>query len=388
MSLEFARRLAAVTQQPLPTTTTAVAAAATTVSQSTTPAATPPLVEQLPSDLVESIPAHIRAAIPVRKLVEQSKYFKIPAWVAIPAVALHLECLREGVRMAPLSLDRYPTYLLGQSPVCDFRLEHTSISRVHAALAYHGEKKCFVVVDLQSTNGVKVNGKRVEAGRPIPLPVDAVLEFGLSARKYVVRKGAASKHGVGLPAEKSLALDKSSSAQLSSTTEVVPVTEEPHQQHAHIPEHAVVAEVSHFVAQQASVVPAPVVPAPLPVVVVARELRHILFKHKDCKNPKSLNPSNKGEVVTRTLSEASALAASIRSLQSVWSEAQFVDATEKFSECSSSKKGGALGVVRPGDFAEDFEMHALQVPVGCVSDPFTTSLGVHLVFCVRLAEGE
>lgn len=51
--------------------------------------------------------------------------------------------------------------LIGRNPTTDITLLDQSISREHALLLYEAETDTFSVEDLQSTNGTKVNGKRV-----------------------------------------------------------------------------------------------------------------------------------------------------------------------------------------------------------------------------------
>jgi pSer/pThr/pTyr-binding forkhead associated (FHA) protein len=41
-------------------------------------------------------------------------------------------------------------------------------------------------MDLESTNGTRLNGQRIEAARYYELRVKDVLEFGFSSRKYVL----------------------------------------------------------------------------------------------------------------------------------------------------------------------------------------------------------
>jgi transcriptional regulator with GAF, ATPase, and Fis domain len=52
-----------------------------------------------------------------------------------------------------------PRVLIGQSPVCAIRLEDVRVSRRHAALSYVDDE--LRVLDLDSTNGTRVNGVRV-----------------------------------------------------------------------------------------------------------------------------------------------------------------------------------------------------------------------------------
>jgi pSer/pThr/pTyr-binding forkhead associated (FHA) protein len=53
--------------------------------------------------------------------------------------------------------------VVGRHPACDTRLDFPRVSRHHCCLTVeHGE---LVVKDLGSTNGVRINGKRVQVGR-------------------------------------------------------------------------------------------------------------------------------------------------------------------------------------------------------------------------------
>ena len=53
--------------------------------------------------------------------------------------------------------------VVGRHPSCDARLDSLRLSRHHCCLTQeHGE---IVVRDLGSTNGIRINGERVKAGR-------------------------------------------------------------------------------------------------------------------------------------------------------------------------------------------------------------------------------
>jgi hypothetical protein len=56
--------------------------------------------------------------------------------------------------------------LVGRHPGCDTRLDSTCVSRRHCCLAPVGGE--LEVRDLSSTNGVRINGRRVLAGRLRP----------------------------------------------------------------------------------------------------------------------------------------------------------------------------------------------------------------------------
>jgi pSer/pThr/pTyr-binding forkhead associated (FHA) protein len=51
--------------------------------------------------------------------------------------------------------------LIGRAPTCDLQIPDDSMSREHAVVLCDGEDAN--LEDLQSTNGVKVNGKRVRS---------------------------------------------------------------------------------------------------------------------------------------------------------------------------------------------------------------------------------
>jgi hypothetical protein len=67
---------------------------------------------------------------------------------------------------------------LGRSRECDIVLDDANVSRRHAEIRPSGGS--WVVRDLGSTNGVKVNGRRLEPSRPQSLAPGDVIEMGTS----------------------------------------------------------------------------------------------------------------------------------------------------------------------------------------------------------------
>jgi pSer/pThr/pTyr-binding forkhead associated (FHA) protein len=53
--------------------------------------------------------------------------------------------------------------LIGRNPTTDITLLDESISREHAIVAWDAEAGSYGIEDLQSTNGTRVNGKRVRS---------------------------------------------------------------------------------------------------------------------------------------------------------------------------------------------------------------------------------
>src|SRR5262249_9177311 len=59
-----------------------------------------------------------------------------------------------------------PVLLLGRHPECDVQIESRKISRKHCVIAQVNDY--LVVRDLDSTNGIRINGVRVTEGRLAP----------------------------------------------------------------------------------------------------------------------------------------------------------------------------------------------------------------------------
>ena len=53
--------------------------------------------------------------------------------------------------------------LIGRNPTTHITLLDEGISREHAVLMFDPDEACHTIEDLQSTNGTKVNGKRVRS---------------------------------------------------------------------------------------------------------------------------------------------------------------------------------------------------------------------------------
>jgi pSer/pThr/pTyr-binding forkhead associated (FHA) protein len=59
-----------------------------------------------------------------------------------------------------------PLVVLGRDPRCDVRLDSSRVSRLHCCLSAHGGD--LVVRELDSTNGIRINGRRAVTGRLRP----------------------------------------------------------------------------------------------------------------------------------------------------------------------------------------------------------------------------
>jgi pSer/pThr/pTyr-binding forkhead associated (FHA) protein len=79
---------------------------------------------------------------------------------------------------------------MGQAPECEIRLDHASVSRAHAKIVNVGGVR---ILDLQSTNGVRVNGRDVPYAELEP---GDVVELGEVRLRFLV-PGAQTRSGAG-----------------------------------------------------------------------------------------------------------------------------------------------------------------------------------------------
>src|SRR5262245_20681057 len=87
--------------------------------------------------------------------------------------------------------------VVGRHPHCDVRLDSVRVSRRHCCLAI--DRDGVVVRDLGSTNGTRINGRRVEAGllRPGDELSIATTRFRLEVRE--ARPGPTAEPRAALP---------------------------------------------------------------------------------------------------------------------------------------------------------------------------------------------
>lgn len=78
-----------------------------------------------------------------------------------PVIPLRLVALDEGT---DILLDR-AMLVVGRHPQCDARLDSIRVSRRHCCMTYDRDTGELLVRDLGSTNGIRINGQRVEVGK-------------------------------------------------------------------------------------------------------------------------------------------------------------------------------------------------------------------------------
>ncbi|XP_075891369.1 peptidyl-prolyl cis-trans isomerase NIMA-interacting 1 [Nelusetta ayraudi] len=100
---------------------------------------------------------------------------------------------------------------------------------------------------------------------------------------------------------------------------------------------------------------------------------HLLVKHNQSRRPSSWREEN----ITRTKDEALDLIE--KYIESIKSGEKFESLASMFSDCSSAKKGGDLGLFGRGQMQKPFEDASFALKVGDMSEPVFTDSGVHVI---------
>jgi NIMA-interacting peptidyl-prolyl cis-trans isomerase 1 len=106
---------------------------------------------------------------------------------------------------------------------------------------------------------------------------------------------------------------------------------------------------------------------------------HLLVKHKGSRRPSSWRQ----EHITRSKEEARQIITSylneIRNSDNV--AQKFAELARQYSDCSSAKKGGDLGVWKRGQMQKVFDDAAFQLKIGELSNEIVDSdSGLHIIY--------
>ncbi|CAM8968682.1 unnamed protein product [Rhodiola kirilowii] len=119
--------------------------------------------------------------------------YKIPPWSEPPTLPFFIEVLKGGAIVDNLDLSKKGAYMFGRVDLCDFTLDHPTISRFHAVLdfpfamiQFKGSNEVYLY-DLGSTHGTFVNKNEVKKMVYVELHVGDVLRFGRSTRLYILQ---------------------------------------------------------------------------------------------------------------------------------------------------------------------------------------------------------
>lgn len=103
-------------------------------------------------------------------------------------------------------------------------------------------------------------------------------------------------------------------------------------------------------------------------------VRHLLVKHRDSRRPLNW----RDEEITRTKEEAIELLKKYIDMLNA-GETTFEDLASKYSDCSSAKRGGDLGLFERNQMQKPFEDAAFNLDIGEMSSIVETDSGVHVI---------
>eukprot|EP01012_Entosiphon_sulcatum_P044357 TRINITY_DN5900_c0_g1_i1.p1 TRINITY_DN5900_c0_g1~~TRINITY_DN5900_c0_g1_i1.p1 ORF type:complete len:279 (+),score=36.69 TRINITY_DN5900_c0_g1_i1:33-869(+) len=273
------------------------------------------------------------AIVNPKKLQAQAAYFNCPEWAAKPTVPHYLEVRKGESVVSRKDVDEHSYYLFGRShDVCDYSLEHHSVSRVHFALVHHRNGGVFII-DLGSHGGTSIDGQDLQKLQATRLPVGSVLRVATSTRQYILCKNE--------------------------------------------------AEVPKLVARP----PAPKRPRedakinnpPKRLKIGASQ---ILIKHAACAQPfdrDNLPVTRPKPLALQRVKDARVeIMTGVRDGGASLVEL-FAKIAQKYSDDKSAKYGGQLGMVETGALPQDVERALQDLRVGKVSQPIESEHGFHLL---------
>ncbi|OMO52642.1 hypothetical protein CCACVL1_29147 [Corchorus capsularis] len=110
--------------------------------------------------------------------------YTIPQWSGAPPHHFYLEVLKDGCIIDQFKVYEKGAYMFGRVDLCDFMLEHPTISRFHAVLQFRRSGEAYLY-DLGSTHGTFINKSQVTKRTYVDLHVGDVIRFGHSSRLYI-----------------------------------------------------------------------------------------------------------------------------------------------------------------------------------------------------------
>ncbi|XP_020264409.1 kanadaptin [Asparagus officinalis] len=110
--------------------------------------------------------------------------YSIPPWSEPPGQPFFFEVLKDGAIVEQLDVSTKGAFMFGRIDLCDFVLEHPTISRFHAVLQFKQDGEAFLY-DLGSTHGTFINKCEVKKKEYTKVHVGDVIRFGHSSRLYI-----------------------------------------------------------------------------------------------------------------------------------------------------------------------------------------------------------
>ena len=115
-----------------------------------------------------------------------AKKYDVPEWAATSEESFSLEVLKNGSIIDNIELSGKDHFVFGRQPdICDFLLDHESISRQHAVLQFKNDGS-LQLYDLGSSLGTFLNKNRCPQRQYVRVFVGDIIKFAGSTRQYLV----------------------------------------------------------------------------------------------------------------------------------------------------------------------------------------------------------
>ena len=136
---------------------------------------------------------------PARNGVKLS--YKEPAEARTPDQRWRLTVSKGNEDLPAYHIHRQSKYIFGRDKdQCDIHLHHSSTSAIHAVIQYrlrtdsHGRHVYPYLIDLGSSLGTFLNGRRIDADRYYKLEDNDLIRFGDSSKQFLLTTDADASH--------------------------------------------------------------------------------------------------------------------------------------------------------------------------------------------------
>ncbi|KAJ1901998.1 hypothetical protein GGI13_001718 [Coemansia sp. RSA 455] len=127
-------------------------------------------------------------SLPPRKADEYPALnYTPPSNASQPQHQFTLDVIKDGTLMDTYSIPSERSYsTFGRLPICDYSMDHVSISRYHAVLQFTTDQVLPSVVDLDSSHGTFINKQKINGREPQTLKIGDQIRFGASSRIWIL----------------------------------------------------------------------------------------------------------------------------------------------------------------------------------------------------------
>ncbi|XP_031285642.1 kanadaptin [Pistacia vera] len=172
-------------EEPATSSTSSTTTTTTTIAPMAPPPPPPPPENPNPNPSSENPSADTEEQDKSNSVTQHGSVpYKIPEWSGPPCHKFYVEVLKDGSIVDQFDVCEKGAYMFGRVDLCDFVLEHPTISRFHAVIQFKRSGNAYLY-DVGSTHGTSINKNQVQKRVYVDLHVGDVIRFGQSSRLYI-----------------------------------------------------------------------------------------------------------------------------------------------------------------------------------------------------------